>query len=408
MLGQVQNSHLGYFSQLLLPLGLRIQRQHTLPDGPIIRDVLAESLSRSHVILLTGGLGPTSDDLTRFLVSDLCHCPLEYHPEIEAKIMDYFARRRITPPSSVKVQAQIPRSAQILDNHHGTAPGFHLLHQNCHLFCLPGPPSELYPMFEEQVIPLLQQLSPRTAAIHCRSFRIHGLGESEVQQRVEEPLLALGQVEIGYCARYREVDLRLISTDSALLDRMAQLVQSEFQEFIYAQGQDNMEQVVIHLARQQGRQLSTAESCTGGLLAHRLTNVPGASAVFHRGWVSYSNTSKTEELGVPTVTLDTHGAVSAATAEEMARGALLRSGADLAVSLTGIAGPEGGSPEKPVGTLFLALAEKTVDGTISCLTEEKRLVPRREVFKTMASQAALDLFRRALLKHNQRDSALTT
>jgi len=398
MLGQVQNSHLGYFSQHLLKLGLRVVRQHTIPDGPIIKEVLAEALTRADLIILTGGLGPTSDDLTRDLVSDLCGAPLEFQPHIAQKIQDYFARRNIIPPDSVNMQAQIPRGAHILENNHGTAPGFRLPYQGHQIICLPGPPPELYPMFEEQVLPYLKTLHPDAAAIHCLNFRIFGLGESEVQKRVEEKLLALGPVEIGYCARYREVDLRLISPDQVLLQKMNTVVLESVGDHIYAEGDETMESVVIQLASGLKLKLTTAESCTGGLTSHRLTNVPGSSAVFDGGWVTYSNEFKMKELGVLAETLAKHGAVSVQTAAEMAEGALKQSGADLAVSLTGIAGPGGGSEEKPVGTLFIALAEKRPDGTISCQTEEKRLVPRREVFKFGASQAALDLIRRSLLK----------
>jgi len=397
MLGLVQNSHLGYISQQLLPLGLRVTRQHTIPDGQIIADVLAEALDRADFILITGGLGPTSDDITRQLVATQCQAPLELHPEILQKIQTYFAKRQITPPDSVNLQALIPKGAQVLENKHGTAPGFILLYQNKHIVCLPGPPSELYPMFETQVLPMIKKLNPQSAVLLCRTFRVYGMGESEVQQRLETRLLALGSVEIGYCARSREVDLRLITTDTVLLEACSQLVQATLGDSIYGQDEGSMESVVVKLAADQQRLLATAESCTGGLVAHRLTNIPGSSAVFHSGWVTYSNDAKIRDLNVSPQTLESHGAVSAQTASEMALGALEKSGANLAVALTGIAGPEGGTESKPVGTLFLALAEKHADGKISCKTEEKRLVPSREIFKLMASQAALDLFRRALL-----------
>jgi nicotinamide-nucleotide amidase len=398
MLGQVLNSHLGYFSQHLLPLGLRISRQHTLPDGSIIKNVLSEALTRADLILLTGGLGPTSDDLTRDLVSELCQAPLEYHPPLAAKIHDFFARRNITPPDSVNVQAYLPQRAHIFENNHGTAPGFRLTHQNKQIICLPGPPSELYPMFEEQVLPYINSLQPHAIPLHSLQFRIYGLGESEVQERIEKKLLTLGPVEIGYCARHREIDLRLISSSSDLLQTMSNTVHETFGDFIYALGNDPMEATVVRLATQLKLKITTAESCTGGLTAHRLTNIPGSSAVFDGGWITYSDAVKIKELGVQSETLRQHGAVSAQTAEEMARAALSKSGADLAVSLTGIAGPGGGSEAKPVGTLFIALAEKSPSGSISCQIQQKQLVPRRELFKFGASQSALDLIRRALLK----------
>lgn len=397
MLGLVQNSHLGYLSQQLLPLGLRVTRQHTIPDGEIIAQVLAECLVRSDLIIITGGLGPTSDDITRNLVADHCGLRLIEHPEILEKIRHYFAKRKITPPATVDVQALLPDGALALSNDYGTAPGFYLLHRSKHIICLPGPPSELYPMFEESALPLIKKIIPESASIHCRSFRIYGMGESEVQEKIEAQLLAIAPIEIGYCARYREVDLRLITTDLTLLNQLSTLVHDTFGQRIYQEGDGNMESVVIHLATSQGLKLTTAESCTGGLLAHRLTNVPGSSAVFQTGWVTYSNEAKMRELAVKSETLAAHGAVSAETATEMALGALERSGADLAVSLTGVAGPTGGSDIKPVGTLFLALAQRLPNGKNFTQTEEKQLVPRREIFKLMASQAALDLIRRRLL-----------
>lgn len=397
MLGLVQNSHLGYLSQQLLPLGLRVTRQHTIPDGQIIAQVLAESLARADLIIITGGLGPTSDDITRNLVAEHCGLPLTEHPEILEKIRLYFAKRQINPPATVDVQALLPEGAVVLPNNYGTAPGFYLFHQSKHIICLPGPPSELYPMFEEFVLPLIKKFNSDSPSIHCRSFRIYGMGESEVQEKIEAKLLAIAPIEIGYCARYREVDLRLITSDLSLLNELSALVHATFGQSIYQEGEGTMESIVVHLAASQGLKLTTAESCTGGLLAHRLTNVSGSSAIFQTGWVTYSNEAKIQELTVKPETLQDHGAVSAQTATEMALGALARSGADIAVSLTGIAGPSGGSEEKPVGTLFLALAQRLPQGKVFVQTEEKRLVPRREIFKLMASQAALDLIRRRLL-----------
>ena len=281
----------------------------------------------------------------------------------------------------------------MLPNPNGTAPGLHLIHDNRHIFCLPGPPSELYPMFEASVLPVLRQLSAGTPPLHQKVLRLIGLGESLVQEKAEAVLRSLGSIDIGYCARRGEVDLRLITRDPALLTRAAACARDIFGSAVYAEDDETMEQTVIRLATAQNLKIATAESCTGGLIAHRLTNIPGASAVFLQGWVTYSNASKTSLLDVDPALLERYGSVSPETASAMAQGALRHSGADLAVSVTGIAGPSGGSPEKPLGTVHFGLATRK-----TCTTHAKLLVPGREVFKTMASQFALDLLRRALMQ----------
>lgn len=395
LLGQVLNTHLGYLSNQLLPLGLRIDRQATLPDGPAIREALQESWNRADVIFLTGGLGPTSDDLTRDILADLFQMPLEYHADIHDKVLAYFAKHRLNAPDSVRVQALVPRGATPLPNNHGTAPGLHLEKKGKHLFCLPGPPKELWPMFEEQILPILRRLHPGASVIHQKIWRIIGLGESKVQELVETRLRAFPSLEIGYCARPGEVDLRLISTSEKDLASSETLVRQLLGAWIYAENGESMEEVVIQLAKTQGKTLATAESCTGGLLAHRLTNIPGASQVLLRGWVTYSNQSKIDELDVNLSTIKEHGAVSQETAAEMAEGALRRSMADFALSITGIAGPASDDSRKPVGLVYLGLA-RVIDGKISVEVTKKHLVQQRELFKTMASQYSLDLLRRAL------------
>jgi nicotinamide-nucleotide amidase len=395
LLGQITNTHVGYFGRELAKLGLRITRQTSVPDGEPIRSALHDGLSRANIILVTGGLGPTSDDITRDVVADYFGLPLDHHPDIENAILDYFRQRRLKAPDSVRVQAQVPRGAAVLPNRHGTAPGFHVEHNGRHVFCLPGPPRELVPMFESEVVPRLRSILPQARPLLMKTWRIHGLGESRVQELVETPLRALGDLEIGYCARPGEVDLRLIAPHGALLEAGNALATELLGDSIYAADDATMEQTVVQLATQRKVWLATAESCTGGFTAHRLTNVPGASAVLDRAWVTYSNESKSELLGVPPTLLASHGAVSSPVAEALARGAVERSRATIAVSLTGVAGPGPGTPDKPAGLVFIGLAVKTPTG-LRVSVHEKRLVPERETFKTMASQAALDLVRRAL------------
>lgn len=396
LLGQVTNTHVNYFGRQLARLGLRIDRQTTVPDGEPIRASLGECLDRAGIVIMTGGLGPTSDDITRDLVAAHFGLPLDHHPDIEETILAYFKRRNLTAPDSIRVQAMVPRGATVLPNRHGTAPGFHLERDGRHVFCLPGPPRELYPMFEREVFPRLQSFLPGARPLLMKTLRVQGLGESRVQEMVEARLRSLGDIEIGYCARPGEVDLRLIAQEAGLLDRATVLAGGLLGDSVYAFDEETMEQKVVHLATERHVLLATAESCTGGLTAHRITNVPGASKVLDRAWVTYSNESKTDLLGVPAELVASHGAVSAPVAESMARGAIERSRATIAVSLTGVAGPGPGTPDKPAGLVFIGLAVKRKTG-LELTVHEKRLVPERETFKTMASQAALDLVRRGLL-----------
>lgn len=400
LLGQVTNTHVNYFARQLMSLGLRLSRQTTVPDGEVIREALAEILQRAEVVLITGGLGPTSDDLTRQAVADLLGLPLRHDPEIERKIESWFERRKLVPSPQVRVQAMVPEGAEVLANNHGTAPGLFIEHQGRCIFCLPGPPRELYPMVEAEVLPRLKRIVPQARPLAIQVWRVHGLGESRVQELVEPALRDLGDgLEIGYCARPGEVDLRLVAEKPELVAQAAAVAQSILGEAIYASGEDTMEEVVIREAKMRRVRVAVAESCTGGLVAHRLTNVPGASAVVDRGWVTYSNEAKTAELGVPAELIRRQGAVSAAVAEAMVQGALAQSSADIAVALTGLAGPDPGTSEKPAGLVYIALGCRGAEET-QVEVVEKRLVPARQAFKTMASQLALDMMRRAILRWN--------
>ena len=392
LLGQVLNSHPGYLSGRLALLGLELARQTAVPDGrEAILEVLGEAWKRADMVIVTGGLGPTSDDITRDVVAEFFQKPLEYHGEIYEKILGYFRHRNMTPPELVKVQAMVPKGMEVLANDVGTAPGFWFEEKGKMLAVLPGPPRELAPMFEKGVEPKLRGRAK--AAEGTRIIRVYGIGESFVQEKCEAELRKMGFAGVGYCARPGEVDVRLRSSDPARLERGTEFVRKALGEAVYGEGAEAMEEVVVRLARAAGMKLATAESCTGGLVASRITDVPGASDIFVGGWVTYANEAKVRELGVREESLKKYGAVSAAVAGEMAEGARKRAGADWAVSVTGIAGPGGGSPGKPVGLVFLGIA-----GSGGVETVEKKLVPERKTFKGMASQAALDLLRKKIQK----------
>ncbi len=400
LLGSVSNTHLTFLALELFPLGLRIDRQVTVPDGRSIADALQESFRRAEIVFVTGGLGPTTDDITRDVVAELLGLELIHDDAVMAAIDERFVRRGLTIGDRVRLQALRPREATVLRNENGTAPGLYLppLHlpgpQNSgvspHLFLLPGPPRELKPMFLQSVVPLLREIAPDGPSELKRTYRVSGLGESHVEEQVGADLLALG-VELGYCARPGEVDVRVIGTPD-LLEKAGAIITGKLAHHIVSGDERSLEKVVVDLLASRAETLATAESCTGGHLADLLTNVPGASHVFTAGFITYANESKTRELGVDPTLIEQHGAVSSRVAAAMAQGALRVTGADYALATTGIAGPGGGTVEKPVGTVYVALASKVGIAKV----EPHKFPTDRETFKFLASQAALDLLRRSL------------
>ncbi len=394
LLGTVINTHLRLFAQAIFPLGLRIARQVTVPDGDAIREALVESFARAEIVFVTGGLGPTTDDLTRDIAAELLGFELIHDEAIMAAITARFARRSLKMSERIKLQALRPREATVLHNDHGTAPGLYFPADvgkgTPHLFLLPGPPRELAPMVTGSVLPILANLLPPGARAEMRTYRIAGLGESAVEDAVGAQILALG-LEIGYCARPGEVDLRTIGPVN-LLDQAHALVIAKLGDHITSENERPFEQVLVELLTASRQTLAVAESCTGGYLANRLTNVPGASATFLAGYVTYANAAKSHTLGVDSELIARHGAVSAEVARAMAEGAVRASGADHALSTTGIAGPGGGSDEKPVGTVFIALASRSAETFV----QRFRYPTDRETFKFLTTQTAFDLLRRRL------------
>ncbi len=398
LLGKVLNTHAAYFGQELFKLGLRVQRQTTIPDGAEIRTMLTEAFARCDVILVTGGLGPTSDDLTREIVAEMLGRPLHLDESILATIREMFRIRGLRQNPSNDRQAMVPEGAVVLENPHGTAPGLYLPADagagSPHLFLLPGPPRELKPMFANLVFPALARLLGAEATPPAwKNFRIFGVGESSLAS-ILEPLFAdLADLELGYCARLGEVDLRLIGAPGAV-ESASLIVRREFSRQIVVESEDSIEQVIVDLLAGRGETVATAESCTGGLIASTITDVPGSSAVFHRGYVTYSNEAKTVLLGVPAEVIEHCGAVSDETVRAMAVGCLERSGADYAIAVSGIAGPSGGTEEKPVGTVCLALASRR-DGEVA--TGRFFFPVDRISFKQRVTRLALDLLRRRIL-----------
>jgi nicotinamide-nucleotide amidase len=394
MLGFTVNSHLTYIARQLAGVGLRLDRQITVADDRReMRAAIEEALSRSDVLIITGGLGPTSDDFTRDVVAELLGRKLVRDENVAAHIAERIRKRRIRLPDSIYVQAQVPVGAQVLPNRQGTAPGLALDHDGTLVLPLPGPPRELKPMFEEYVVPVLEKHFGGQARFVCRTFKVVGLAESIVEEKVAPALADLKDVELGYSAKMGEVEVRIISHLQTTADEAETRIRTALGDSIYGTGADRLEEVVVKMLTAARKTIAVAESCTGGMLANRITNVSGSSEVFIDGCVTYSNESKVRLLGVREETLKAHGAVSKEVAQEMAEGIRTRSGTDFGISTTGIAGPTGGTPEKPVGLVCIGLASAE-----SSKVQRHVLTLDRETFKFFAAQYALDAVRRHLVK----------
>ena len=396
LLGNTVNTHAAWFGRELFKLGLRIARQTTVPDGEAIREAIIESLGRADVLIVTGGLGPTSDDLTREIAAEVLGLELITDEAALRSLEAFFALRGRSMAEANRKQALTPVGADVLPNPNGTAPGIYVPPRlngraNCAVFLLPGPPRELYPMAHAEVFPRLRALAGVEVVHEALELKFTGIGESDFHQGIDAKLAEIRGLEYGYCAHIGEVDLRLIGSAHAL-EKGRQIALEHFGSFLISDDGSSLEATVVRLLGELGLKLAVAESCTGGLISNRITDVPGASAVFTHGFVTYANAAKIGLLGVSAESLESHGAVSESVACQMAAGALHASAADIAVAVTGIAGPDGGTPEKPVGTAWIGLATRN-----SAATSFKVFHPRnRHDFKLAVSQAALEAVRRKL------------
>jgi nicotinamide-nucleotide amidase len=394
MLGFTVNTHLSYIARQLAGIGLRLNRQVTVADNHTeMRAAIEEALGRSDVLIITGGLGPTSDDFTRDVVAELLGRKLVRDEAVATHITERIRNRRIRLPESIYVQARVPVGAQVLPNRNGTAPGLAIDEGGKLVLLLPGPPRELRPMFEEYVLPVLKKHFGAQPRFDCRTFKVVGLAESIVEEKVAPVLADLPDLELGYSAKMGEVEVRIISHLKATADEAEKRIRTALTDNIYGSGEVRLEEVVVKMLTAAHRTIAVAESCTGGTIANRITNVSGSSEVFINGCVTYSNESKTRLLGVSEKSLAEHGAVSEEVAREMAEGVRTRSRADFGISTTGIAGPSGGTLDKPVGLVYIGFA--TSNGTA---VQRHVLTVDRETFKFFVAQYALDTVRRELLK----------
>lgn len=364
LLGNIVNTNSAYLSEKCALLGLNVYYQDVVGDNEgRMRDVICTALNRSDVVILTGGLGPTEDDITKEVTADLMGMPLEEDSH-SRKLIDKYLKeyeknnpqRRITK-NNYK-QAMVPKGAIVLDNHNGTAPGLILEKKGKTAILLPGPPNEMKPMFEEYIVPYLQKNQPEI--IVSQMVKISGIGESQVAEEIQDLIESQTNPTIAPYAKTGEVHLRVTASAEnekackKLIKPVVKELKKRFGENIFATDESKtLEEAVIDLLKEKDLKLSLAESLTGGMIAQRIVNVSGASDVFGYGFVTYSNKAKHKCLGVKKSTLKEKGAVSAKCAREMAKGACKESGADISISVTGLAGPGGGTKETPVGTVFM-------------------------------------------------------
>jgi len=399
LLGDVQDAHLAFIAHEILPLGLRIEERRTVGDTEAIRHTLAELFPGYEILFVTGGLGPTGDDITREMVADLLGLELRQSSELLASLQQRLRVRGIKWTSGIARQANVHAGADVLPNENGSAPGLYLRAKinpqirSPHLFLLPGPPRELQPMFRTFVMPILRSIVPASALIERRLYRIADKGESQVEEAIAGGVLAIPGIELGYCARPAEVDVRIVGKAKAI-EQADTIIRSTLGPSIFSATDETLEEVVVKLLAQRNQTLAVAESCTGGLLANRITNVPGASDVFLAGYICYANKVKIGMLNVDEQLIEKHGAVSEQVARALAEHARACAGADYALATTGIAGPGGGSPEKPVGTVYIALA-----GSDETIVKKLFFPTDRETFKQIATQAALEFLRRKIIGH---------
>ena len=395
--GDVHDTHLAFIAHETFAVGLRLEERRTVGDGTAIGETLRELFSRADIIFVTGGLGPTSDDITRDVAAELLGLKLEENAELLASLKGRLKARRIGWVASIARQAQIPQRAQILRNENGSASGLYLKAninpkiESPHIFLLPGPPRELQPMFRDSVMAILRSIVKSPPAVGRRFYKIAVMGESVIEEKIGKKILAIPGVELGYCARPGEVDVRIIGKQAAL-DQADQIVRAELGDAIFTAGDESIEEVLVKLLTEKQKTLATAESCTGGLLANRITNVPGASATLLAGYVCYVNDAKIDILRVDPKLIDRHGAVSEEVVRAMAEGARERAKSSYALATTGIAGPTGGSQKKPVGTVYVALADEKE-------TKVRKLFfpSDRETFKQLVAQVAFEILRRELI-----------
>lgn len=397
--GEIVDSNKSFLSERLLSLDIETCFHSSVRDEPTdMIDAFQRAAARARIVLVSGGLGPTRDDLTAEVLAKTFGRRLVLDPAALETIREFFRSVGREMTENNAKQAWFPEGAEVLPNPIGTAPGFMLEESGALFFCMPGVPRELMRMMDEQVLPRIARRAGASGrVVRAALLRTFGMGESALDAELAD-VAREGAVTLGFRTAFPDNYLRPVARAAdaaeaeALLAAACRVIRERLGAIVYGEGDETLEAVVGRLLAERGRTLAVAESCTGGLIAQKLTDVPGSSAYFLGGVVAYGNAAKRDLLGVPAKLLATHGAVSDEVARAMAEGARARFGADLAVATTGIAGPGGGTPEKPTGLVHVALA----DG-VRTHADHFVFPLDRQRHRTLTAQLALDWVRRSLL-----------
>ncbi|MHB8171634.1 MAG: competence/damage-inducible protein A [Thermincolia bacterium] len=401
LLGQILNTNAQYLSQQLSTIGVDVYFHTVVGDNPgRIKEAINQALERADVVITTGGLGPTMDDLTKEMAVEALGLEMEVHRESLQVIEEFFRQRGRQMGENNRKQAMFPKEAIVLSNPMGTAPGAILEHQGKRVIILPGPPHELRPMFENQVLPCLQKLTgAQSVTIFSRIVRLIGIGESLMEEKIADLLRNQSNPTIAPLAKTGEVHIRVTAKAGSgqeaqsLIDGVVKQLESRLGPYIFGYDEDTLEMVVGRMLREENLTIALAESCTGGLISSKLTDIAGSSDYVQYGVVSYSNQAKLDLLKVREETLMTYGAVSEATAREMAMGVRAMGITNLGLAVTGIAGPGGGTPQKPVGLVYIALAFEN-----NTLCKEFLFTGDRATIKLMTANGALNMVRTFLME----------
>ena len=400
LLGDIVNTNAAFLSERLTDLGICVYHHSVVGDDPHrLGECVEEGLSRSDVVIISGGLGPTKDDLTKETVAALFGRKMKLHEPSLADIKSYFERTGRVMSKNNEKQAMMPEGAIVFPNHFGTAPALALERDSKSVIMLPGPPSELIPLFFEQVEPYLK--SKISQAIVSKNIHIFGMGESAVAERIDALLIDTPSLTAATYCKEGEVRIRITaraedeSIAAALCESHAQkIMQSEVGGFVYGVDVGTIENAVVMALHEKKLTLSAAESCTGGLIAKRITDISGCSDVFFGGCVTYTNDVKRRLIGVKAETLERYGAVSEQTAREMARGVRIATGSDIGISTTGVAGPTGGTAETPVGTVFIGISTSEGESVRRLSLSSMR---SREYIRQASATNAFDMVLKAVL-----------
>ncbi len=395
LLGEITNTNAQFIAHEIAQIGLNSYYQTVVGDNPLrLKETIIQSLKRSDVLIITGGLGPTYDDMTKECVADVLALDLELHEESINRIEAYFESKSEKMPKNNIKQAMIPKGSQVIINNNGTAPGILIEHELKTIILMPGVPYEMKAMFKNQVLPFLERKSD--VKIVSRHLYLFGIGESDVEEKLEDLMKDSANPTVAPYAMNGTLMIRLTAKAKSeeealeLISPIEKRIKDKFAQFLYSVDEEAMEKVLVELLLQNKKTIATAESCTGGLLSEKITRVPGSSEVFHYGLCTYSNEAKNRLLSVKETTLQLHGAVSKETVVEMSENLLAMAKADYAVAISGIAGPGGGSKEKPVGLVYIALASK--DKTIvKKLNLNRNRSQQRQIIRQQASLHAMKM-----------------